>query len=64
MVLTMEQSIERQLMEMKDMLLFWQNKQEGTKDQKLIEKCGREIFKEKYRISQVTDALSNYRSNM
>ena len=64
MVLTMEQSIERQLMEMKDVLLFWQNKQEETKDQKLIEKCGREIFKEKYRISQVTEALSNYRSNI
>ncbi len=61
MVLTIEESVERQLMEMKDVLLFWQTKKDESRDRKLIEKCNKEIFKEKYRINEVTIALIEYR---
>ena len=61
MILTMEESMLRQLNEMKEMLLFWKNKQKETRDQKLIEKCDREMFKEQHRINQTTEAIIDYR---
>jgi len=61
MSLNMEESIVRQLEDMKKNLAFWEGRKRGTKDVKLRDKCGREIFKEKYRIAQTTEALVAYR---
>lgn len=62
MSLSMEESIIRQLEDMKKELAFWKNKKKESRDSKLIEKCNREIFKEKYRITQTTEALMEYRA--
>jgi len=62
MELTMEQSIVRQLDEMKEELGMWSLKGLTTRDQKLREKCDREIFRMKHKIMQVTEALINYRN--
>ena len=61
MTLTMLESMERQLDDMLSELLFWRDTRARTKDKNLIAKCGREIFKEQYRIKQTTEAIVKYR---
>ncbi len=64
MVLTMEQSIERQIQVYKDIVLFWENIRKDTKDKKMHEKCGREIFEQNHKISEVSISLMKIRKGL